>query len=375
MTTVRAAVLMRSDDAGPFEATKPIEIRELQLDQPGAGELTVRIRAAGLCHSDLSVINGDRPRPLPLVLGHEAAGEVAQVGEGVAQFKVGDRVVLAFVPSCGECEPCRSGRAALCEPGAATNTAGTLASGERRWSGDEGELLHHHLGISAFAEQTIVSALSAVKIPDDLPFEVAALFGCAALTGVGAALNAAEIQSGQTVAIFGLGGVGLSALLGAKIAGAGRIIAIDPVASKRQLALELGADDVLPGGADTVAQLKAMTGGGPDRVIEAAGSAKVLETAYLATRRGGTTVTVGLPNPAALLSIPAVSLVAEERTLRGSYLGSADPQQLLPQLFEFWRAGQLPLEKLISGRLTLDQINLGFDRLASGEAVRQIIVF
>ncbi len=375
MTTVRAAVLMRSDDAGPFEATKPIEIRELQLDQPGPGELTVRIRAAGLCHSDLSVINGDRPRPLPLVLGHEAAGEVAQVGEGVAQFAVGDRVVLAFVPSCGECEPCRSGRAALCEPGAATNTAGTLASGERRWSGDEGELLHHHLGISAFAEQTIVSALSAVKIPDDLPFEVAALFGCAALTGVGAALNAAEIQSGQTVAIFGLGGVGLSALLGAKIAGAGRIIAIDPVASKRQLALELGADDVLPGGADTVAQLKAMTGGGPDRVIEAAGSAKVLETAYLATRRGGTTVTVGLPNPAALLSIPAVSLVAEERTLRGSYLGSADPQQMLPQLFEFWRAGQLPLEQLISGRLTLDQINLGFDRLASGEAVRQIIVF
>ncbi len=375
MTTVRAAVLMRSDDAGPFEATKPIEIRELQLDQPGPGELTVRIRAAGLCHSDLSVINGDRPRPLPLVLGHEAAGEVAQVGEGVAQFAVGDRVVLAFVPSCGECEPCRSGRAALCEPGAATNTAGTLASGERRWSGDEGELLHHHLGISAFAEQTIVSALSAVKIPDDLPFEVAALFGCAALTGVGAALNAAEIQSGQTVAIFGLGGVGLSALLGAKIAGAGRIIAIDPVASKRQLALELGADDVLPGGADTVAQLKAMTGGGPDRVIETVGSAKVLETAYLATRRGGTTVTVGLPNPAALLSIPAVSLVAEERTLRGSYLGSADPQQMLPQLFEFWRAGQLPLEKLISGRLTLDQINLGFDRLASGEAVRQIIVF
>ncbi len=375
MTTVRAAVLMRSDDAGPFEATKPIEIRELQLDQPGPGELTVKIRAAGLCHSDLSVINGDRPRPLPLVLGHEAAGEVAQVGEGVAQFAVGDRVVLAFVPSCGECEPCRSGRAALCEPGAATNTAGTLASGERRWSGDEGELLHHHLGISAFAQQTIVSALSAVKIPDDLPFEVAALFGCAALTGVGAALNAAEIQSGQTVAIFGLGGVGLSALLGAKIAGAGRIIAIDPVTSKRQLALELGADDVLPGGADTVAQLKAMTGGGPDRVIEAVGSAKVLETAYLATRRGGTTVTVGLPNPAALLSIPAVSLVAEERTLRGSYLGSADPQQMLPQLFEFWRAGQLPLEKLISGRLTLDQINLGFDRLASGEAVRQIIVF
>jgi Zn-dependent alcohol dehydrogenase len=374
VTSVRAAVLMRSGDPGPFASTEPIQIRELQLDQPGAGELTIKIHAAGLCHSDLSVINGDRPRPVPIVLGHEAAGEVTEIGAGVSDFKVGDRVVLAFVPSCGECEACLAGRAALCVPGAAANTAGTLTSGERRWSGDEGELLHHHLGISAFAEQTIVSELSAIKIPDDLPYELASLFGCAVLTGVGAAVNAAEIEPGQTVAVFGLGGVGLAAVMGAKLAGAGRVIAIDPVEHKRALALELGADDALEGGARTVDELKAMTDGGPDRVIETAGSAKVLETAYLATRRGGITVTVGLPNPEALLSIPAVSLVAEERTLKGSYLGSANPSEMLPQLFDYWRAGKLPVEKLISGRLKLDQINEGFDRLASGEAVRQIVV-
>ena len=365
---------MRSGDPGPFASTEPIQIRELQLDRPGAGELTIKIHAAGLCHSDLSVINGDRPRPVPIVLGHEAAGEVTEIGAGVSDFKVGDRVVLAFVPSCGECEACLAGRAALCVPGAAANTAGTLTSGERRWSGEEGELLHHHLGISAFAEQTIVSELSAIKIPDDLPYELASLFGCAVLTGVGAALNAAEIEPGQTVAVFGLGGVGLAAVMGAKLAGAGRVIAIDPVAHKRALALELGADDALEGGPGTVDELKAMTDGGPDRVIETAGSAKVLETAYLATRRGGVTVTVGLPNPAALLSIPAVSLVAEERTLKGSYLGSANPSEMLPQLFDYWRAGKQPVEKLISGRLKLDEINEGFDRLASGEAIRQIIV-
>jgi Zn-dependent alcohol dehydrogenase len=373
VTSVRAAVLMRSGDPGPFASTEPIQIRELQLDRPGAGELTIKIHAAGLCHSDLSVINGDRPRPVPIVLGHEAAGEVTEIGAGVSDFKVGDRVVLAFVPSCGECEACLAGRAALCVPGAEANTAGTLTSGERRWSGDEGELLHHHLGISAFAEQTIVSELSAIKIPDDLPYELASLFGCAVLTGVGAALNAAEIEPGQTVAVFGLGGVGLAAVMGAKLAGAGRVIAIDPVEHKRALALELGADDALEGGSVTVDELKEMTGGGPDRVIETAGSAKVLETAYLATRRGGITVTVGLPNPDAMLSIPAVSLVAEERTLKGSYLGSANPSEMLPQLFDYWRAGKLPVEKLISDRLKLDQINEGFDRLASGEAVRQIV--
>jgi alcohol dehydrogenase len=218
-----------------------------------------------------------------------------------------------------------------------------------------------------------VSEKSAVLIPDDMPFDVAAVFGCAALTGVGAALNAAEVQPGESVAIFGLGGVGLSALLGAKLAGAAQIIAIDPVPSKRSLALELGATVAFDGGDDTVTSIVESSNGGVHKAIETAGSARVLEAAYAATRRGGTTVTVGLPHPDDELRIKAVSLVAEEKTLRGSYLGSGNPSVMLPQLFAHWQAGNLPVERLITHRLTLDEINDGFDRLASGEAVRQII--
>ena len=375
MTTVRAAVLLESGRAAPFAESRPIEIRELQLAAPGPGELTVRIRAAGLCHSDLSVIDGSRPRPLPMVLGHEAAGEVVGLGEGVESLAVGDRVVLAFVPSCGSCGPCLSGRAALCEPGAAANAAGTLLSGERRWSHPSGELYQHHLGVSAFAEQTVISERSAIKIPSELDFATAAVFGCAALTGAGAALNAAEVKPGESVAVFGLGGVGLSALLGAKLAGCGELIAIDPVESKRQLAQDLGATAVFDGSPETAIEIRELTSGGVSKAIETAGNAKVLRAAYDATRRGGTTVTVGLPDPTQNLEIPAVSLTAEERTLKGSYLGSANPAEMLPQLFGYWKQGSLPLERLISHRIRLDQINEGFDRLQDGSAVRQIIEF
>ena len=373
MTEVRAAVLTRTGDHGPYVETQPIEIQSLTLGPPGEGELRIAIKAAGLCHSDLSVIDGNRPRPVPMVLGHEAAGEVIEVGTNVDRFETGDRVVLAFMPSCGECEPCIGGRAALCEPGAIANAAGTLLSGERRWLSPHGEEPNHHLGVSAFSEQVVVSEKSAVLIPDDMPFEVAAVFGCAALTGVGAALNSAHVQPGETVAVFGLGGVGLSALLGAKLAGASRIIAVDPVESKRDLALSLGATDVFTGAAGTSEAIRETTGGGAHKAIETAGSARVLEAAYAATRRGGTTVTVGLPHPDDELRIPAVSLVAEEKTIRGSYLGSGNPAEMLPQLFDHWRNGDLPVEKLITHRLNLDDINEGFDRLANGEAVRQIV--
>src|SRR3954462_1253205 len=201
----------------PYTSSQPLAIEELELDGPGPGELLVRVRAAGLCHSDLSVIDGSRPRVMPMVLGHEAAGEVVEAGGETPGFAVGDHVVLSFVPSCGQCVPCLSGRAALCEPGAAANTAGTLLSRERRWH----DGLHHHLGVSAFADHIVVSAQSTVKVDDDLPFEIAALFGCAVLTGVGAATNSAAVTTDDRVAVFGLGGVGLAALLGAVLAGAG----------------------------------------------------------------------------------------------------------------------------------------------------------
>jgi len=375
MEAVRAAVLVESGRPAPYAGSRPLEIRELGLGAPGAGEITVRVRAAGLCHSDLSVIDGSRPRPLPMVLGHEAAGEVVDVGPGVTRFEPGDRVVLAFVPSCGQCGPCSAGRAALCEPGAAANAAGTLLSGANRWEAADGEVHNHHLGVSAFAERIVVSENSAVAIPERLDFATAAVFGCAALTGVGAALNAAAVEPGEGVAIFGLGGVGLCALLGAKLAGAGPIVAVDPVAAKRELAAELGAaftDD----GSDGVAErVRGLLPGGAEKAIETAGNARVLGAAYDSTARGGTTVTVGLPDPSQLLEIPAVSLTAEERVLRGSYLGSADPRSMLPELFSHWERGELPLEWLISHRLDLDGVNEGFDRLRDGEAVRQVIEF
>jgi Zn-dependent alcohol dehydrogenase len=372
-TTVRSAVLAETGRPAPYAQSRPLQIQQLQLQPPGPGELQVKVRAAGLCHSDLSVIDGSRPRPMPMALGHEAAGEVVAVGPGVTAFAAGDHVVLAFVPVCGECGPCRAGRDALCEPGAAANAAGTLLSGARRWSTADGREVHHHLGVSAFSEQIVVSQHSAVKLDRELPFELAALFGCAVLTGAGAVLNAAAIRSADHVAVFGLGGVGLAAVMAALDTGA-TVIAVDRVPAKLELAQQLGATPLLASD-EVVDELRRMTDGGADHVLETVGNAKVLEQAYLATRRGGTTVTVGLPHPAQQLTIQAVSLVAEERTLKGSYLGSCVPARDIPRFIERFRAGRLPVDRLLTHRLTLDELNEGFDRLARAEAVRQVVIF
>jgi Zn-dependent alcohol dehydrogenase len=377
--TVTAAVLSDVGLPAPYAQSQPLRLRQLQLDAPGRGELLVKVGAAGLCHSDLSVIDGSRPRPLPMVLGHEAAGRVIAIGADVDGFAVGDQVVFSFVPTCGHCSPCASGRPALCEPGAAANTAGSLLGGERRWQLTDapgaGSRPHHHLGVSAFAEATVVSARSAVKVDADLPAEIAALFGCAVMTGVGAAVNTARVQPGDSVAVFGLGGVGLAALLGARAAGAYPLIAVDVLPSKLALARELGATHVVAAGDEAVAQIRAITAGGAQTTIETVGSEVVLGQAYAATRRGGTTVTAGLPHPGRMFSVPAVSLVAEERTVKGSYMGSAVPSRDIPRFVAMYRAGLLPVDRLLTHRLRLDEINAGFDRLARGEAVRQVVVF
>lgn len=370
----RAAVLREMGASRPYTESLPLEIVELELDPPGPGEMLIKVGAAGLCHSDLSVINGSRPRVMPIALGHEAAGEVVEVGAGVSAFEPGDHAVLAFVPACGSCPPCRTGRAALCEPGAAANAAGTLLSGSHRLS-ENGNPINHHLGVSAFSEYIVVSECSAARVDPELPYELAALFGCAVLTGVGAATRSAQIQPGDSVAVFGLGGVGLSALMGAITAGAGTVIGIDPQQPKLDLALELGASHGLAAGPEIVTEVKELTGGGVDHAIETVGHAAVLADAYAATARGGTTVTVGLPHPEQMLGIPAVSLVAEERTLKGSYLGSCVPALDIPRFIDLYRAGKLPVDRLLSHRLTLDEINEGFERLATGEAARQAIVF
>lgn len=371
-----ATVLREMGKAGPFTETKPLERIELELDPPGPGELLIRIRAAGLCHSDLSVITGQRPRVMPMAIGHEAAGEVVAAGPGTPDFKEGDHVVLAFVPACGECRFCEEERPALCEPGAVANAEGTLLGGTIRLHEESGTEVHHHLGVSALADHAVVSARSAVRVPDDLPFDIAALFGCAVLTGAGAVLNTgASALPARSIAVFGLGGVGLAALLAAKSTNPETLVAVDTVESKLELARELGADVAVHAGPDAVDQIREVTGGGVDLAVETVGNETVLAEAYAATGRGGTTVTAGLPHPSRRLEIPAISLVAEERSLKGSYLGSCVPSRDIPRFIEMYRTGQIPVDRLLSDRITPDEVNEGFDRMIHGEAVRQIVIF
>ena len=371
---VRAAVLEAMGAAHPYAESRPLKIEELDLDPPGPGEILVRIRAAGLCHSDLSVINGDRPRPMPMALGHEAAGIVEELGSGVTDLKIGDHVVLVFVPSCGHCNPCAEGRPALCEPGAASNGAGTLLTGARRLKRN-GQSINHHLGCSAFATHATISRHSAIKIDPELPFEQAALFGCAVLTGVGAVINTAQVRAGNTVAVIGLGGVGLASVLGAVAAGARKVVAIDLSDAKLALAKSLGASHTFnAGAADCAEQVRAATNGGVDTAIEMAGSTRAFDLAYKITRRGGTTVTAGLPPPTATWAMAPVNLVAEERTIRGSYIGTCVPVRDIPRYVDLFRGGRLPVDRLMTGTLPLDEINQGFDLLHEGKAVRQVVL-
>ena len=372
---IRAAVLETMGLAPPYADSRPLKICEVDLAAPGPGEVLVRVRAAGLCHSDLSVISGDRPRPLPMVLGHESCGEVLGCGAGVDDLKPGQRVVLVFMPSCGGCVPCAEGRPALCEPGAASNTAGTLLSGQRRLSRGS-EALSHHVGVSCFADHVVVSRRSCVRLDADISDAHAAMFGCAVLTGVGAVINTAHVAAGSTVAVIGLGGVGFSALLAAVASGAREVIAIDLSDSKLALARELGATAGVNARSDAAAeQVRSLTQGGVDFAFEMAGAIPAMELAWRITRRGGSTISAGLPNPAHRFALSPVTLVAEERSLRGSYIGSSVPARDLPRYVDLFRRGKLPIDRLMGETLSLDDINRGFDRLACGNALRDIVLF
>lgn len=370
---VRAAVLRHAPAARPYATSRPLTIETIDLAPPGPDEVLVRIAGAGLCHSDLSVINGDRPRPVPLALGHEASAVVEECGPGVTDLARGDHVVMSFVPTCGTCLPCREGRAALCAPGNAANGEGTLLSGARRIRCD-GVEVNHHAGVSAFGEYAVVSRHSIVRIDPEIPLIEAALFGCAVMTGVGAVVNTCGVRMGQSVAVVGLGGVGLSALLGAVACGAGRVVAVDLSEDKLRIARELGATDTyLASDPDAVAQIRSATQGGVDHALEMAGSVKAFDTAYRITRRGGTTATAGLAHPTQAFTLPAVGLVGEERVVRGSYMGSCVPARDIPRYIALYRQGRLPVNKLMTGTLALEAINEGFDRLDRGQAVRQVI--
>ncbi|HBX27077.1 MAG TPA: alcohol dehydrogenase, partial [Gammaproteobacteria bacterium] len=304
----RVSLLSQMGIKRPYTETKPLAIMEADLGEPGPDEILVKILAAGVCHSDLSVINGDRPRPTPLALGHEAVGEVVKTGKGSSDLRPGQRVSMVFVPSCGFCVCCAEGRPALCEPGLEHNTNGSLLSGTKRIS-INGEVINHHLGISCFSDYAVCHRRSLVPIENDLSPTVQAVFGCAVLTGCGAVLNTAKLHAGERVAIIGLGGVGLSALLGAHAGGARQIIAVDANPGRESLARELGADHFVNAvEPDAAQQVKTLSAGGVHLAAEFAGVMPALELAIEVTRRGGRTVTAALPNPSDRLSLAAARL-------------------------------------------------------------------
>lgn len=376
--TIRGAVLERIGAERPYAQSAPMRVQELTLDPPAPGELLVRIEAAGLCHSDLSVVDGNRVRPVPMLLGHESAGTVEAVGPQVSDVAPGDRVVMVFLPRCGECAECRTEGRLPCSRGSAANNAGELLGGGRRLHRAVGgeapgtpalEDVHHHLGVSGFATHAVVDRRSVVPIGADVPAGVAAVLGCAVLTGGGAVVNAARPGPEDDVVIVGLGGVGMAALLVARALTSGTVTAVDQQESKLDLARRLGADRTLTPQQAEEAGVRA------GAVVEAAGHPRAFETAVRLTAPGGTTVTVGLPAPGALAEISPLALTAEARTIVGSYLGSAVPSRDIPRFEQLWREGRLPLEELISGTIGLDQVNEGMDRLADGLAVRQVIEF
>lgn len=370
---ITGAVLEEIGRDGPYAETRPITISELELDPPGPDEVLVRIETAGLCHSDLSVVDGNRPRPTPMLLGHEAAGIVEEVGsdevdQGETDLPIGRRVVMTFLPRCGECRSCRTDGLVPCEPGSLANNAGTMLTGGSRLRRD-GQRVHHHLGVSGFATYAVVDRRSVVPVDDDVPPEVAAVLGCAVLTGGGALLNVGHPRPGDTVAVVGLGGVGMAALLTALGEADVEVVAVDTMDAKRARALELGAHRALAPD-EAVAE-----GVLADVVIEAAGSARAFETAVALTGPGGRTVTVGLPAPDARATVSPLGLVAQGRSIIGSYLGSAVPRRDIPLFVERWREGRLPVAELVSARIALREVNRAMDELAAGRAVRQLVVF
>lgn len=369
---MRASVLYTAGLSRPYADSKPLVLEELDAPAPRPGELAVDITYSSLCHSDLSVVDGVRVRPLPMALGHEAVGRVAAVGEGVADVRVGDHVVLVFVPSCGACKLCRAGRPALCPKAAEANGSGDLLHGPALLRTRQGERINHHLGVSAFADHAVVARESVVVIDDDVPDEVAAMFGCAVLTGMGAVANTAQVQAGQSVAVFGLGAVGLAAVMAAKLAGASAVVAIDPNAAKHPLALEAGATHAgVP--EEAAALIRQATGeDGADVAIEAAGSARVLAACLEVTNRGGAAVAVGLPHPSQELTVPALQFAGAGKRLLGSYMGDAVPGRDIPLYLEYWRAGRLPVELLHTDTRPLAELNEGLDALAAGDVVRRL---
>jgi S-(hydroxymethyl)glutathione dehydrogenase/alcohol dehydrogenase len=350
------------------------ECLKVDLAPPKAGEVEVEIAAAGVCHSDLHVVRGEWDVPAPLVLGHEGAGIVTTVGEGVEGLAPGDHVILSWVPNCGECRYCLAGRPAQCRA-AATITAplGVLFDGTSRLS-ISGEPLHHYLAVSSFAERAVVPASGAIKVRDDAPLDTVALIGCAVATGVGSVQNTAGVPAGATVAVIGCGGVGLSCVQGARLAGAARIVAVDLVPHKLELAQQLGATDLVEGGAGAVERLREILPDGADFVFDAIGKTETTEQAIESLALGGAAVIVGLPPTGSVARFDPLVLAEADQKILGSNYGSVDAHRDIPVLVDRYMAGELELDALISGRRPLAEAPDALEELARGQVLRQLLV-
>jgi Zn-dependent alcohol dehydrogenase len=353
----------------------PLRVEEVRLDPPRAGELLVRIEAAGVCHTDQHYMAGDLPSLLPAVVGHEGAGIVEAVGDGVSRVEPGQRVCLLWRPRCGECRYCVTGSPALCERAVVQSTYGGLLDGTSRLRLADGGNLHHLMGASCFAQYAVVSERAVVAVPDDVPPEIAAIAGCAVITGVGAVLNAIGACAGQSLVVFGAGGVGLSSVMGARLAGANPVIAVDVVADRLGAALELGATHVVDASdADVLAELRRLVPGGLDNAIEAIGRPETLALAFESLRPQGQLVPVGLSRPDTTLSVPLNQVVQREKRIVGSLYGSSNPVVDLPRIFGLYRSGRLPLDALLGACYPLERINDAYDDLRRGAVGRGVVL-
>lgn len=369
-----AAVMFEQGLPTPFAESEPFKILEVDLEPPQEGEVLLEVRAGGLCHSDLSQVAGLRKRTVPVVGGHEGAGIVKEIGHGVTSLKPGDHVVMSGAPGCGRCRTCGENRPNICESISASRASGGLANGAIRLS-YEGKPIYHYSGISSFAEYAVAMPDTLIKVDDSVPLDVAALFGCGVVTGAGAVFNAARVRPGQNVAVFGLGGVGLSAVMAAKIAGASQIIGIDIVDSKFDLADEVGCTttlSALDGG--LVEKVKDLTRGGVDFAFEVSGSKPAMKAAYEIVRRGGEIVCVGLGAMDDMYEYSQARLVSDEKTLRGTFMGSGNAVGDIPQYLRYYQEGRMPVDRLRSGTMGFGELNGALDLLDRGAVMREVLL-
>ena len=354
---------------------RPFEIVELDLDDPRPGEVRVRIAASGVCHSDHHLVTGATRHPMPLVAGHEGAGIVESVGQGVTTIRPGDHVILNWAPACGTCFYCEHGRSNLCGTYTAPLWAGTMLDGTTRLH-EQGRNVYHYCGLATHAEYAVVPAPSVVVIRKDAPLDVAALIGCAVATGVGAVLHTAGVQAGESVVVLGCGGVGLSAVQGAVLAGAARVIAVDTHPAKMEIARRFGATDALRSDDRLAERVRALTEGrGADHVIEAVGVPALQELALELARPGGTITLAGLSAMGTATNLPGAVLVRQEKTVKGSYYGTVHAPRDFPMLLDLYMAGKLPLGQMVSARYPLSAINEAYDTMLAGATVRGVITF